>query len=106
MDANIQRGMADRGADRVPDGICAVFSTTEGGYRYVCVSRGLPLRALGKDMNARLSGRGGGSDAMIQGTLGATKEQIDKHLKKIILKGRITFWEATQWNTENSAAPA
>lgn len=77
MDANIQRGMADGGADRVPDGICAVFAATEGGYRYVCVSRSLPLRALGKDMNARLCGRGGGSDVMIQGTLGATKEQIE-----------------------------
>ena len=77
MDANIQRGMADGGADRVPDGICAVFSTTEGGYRYVCVSRSKPLRAFGKNMNAQLSGRGGGSDAMIQGSLGATKEQIE-----------------------------
>ena len=77
MDANIQRGMADGGADRVPDGICAVFSATEGGYRYVCVSRSKPLRAFGKDMNARLSGRGGGSEVRIQGTLGATKEQIE-----------------------------
>jgi alanyl-tRNA synthetase len=77
MDANIQRGMADRGADRVTDGVCGVFCATGTGYRYVCVSRSKPLRALGKEMNARLSGRGGGSDAMIQGTLGATKEQIE-----------------------------
>ena len=77
MDANIQRGMADRGADRVTDGMCGVFCATDTGYRYVCVSRSKPLRALGKEMNARLSGRGGGSDAMIQGTLGATKEQIE-----------------------------
>ena len=77
MDANIQRGMADRGADRVPQGICAVFCAIEGGYRYVCVSRHLPLRAFGKELNAKLSGRGGGSDAMIQGTIGATKEQIE-----------------------------
>lgn len=77
MDANIQRGMANRGADRVTDGICGVFCATDGGYRYVCVSRSKPLRALGKELNAQLSGRGGGSDAMIQGTLGATKEQIE-----------------------------
>ena len=77
MDANIQRGMADRGADRVADGICGVFVATEGGYRYVCVSRSQPLRAIGKELNAALSGRGGGSDAMIQGTLGATREQIE-----------------------------
>ncbi len=77
MDANIQRGMADSGADRLPNGICAVFAATDGGYRYVCVSRSLPLRAFGKDMNTQLTGRGGGSDAMIQGTLGATQEQIE-----------------------------
>ena len=77
MDVNIQRGMADRGADRVTEGICGVFVSTEGGYRYVCVSRGKPLRAIGKELNAQLSGRGGGSDAMIQGTIGATREKIE-----------------------------
>jgi len=54
-----------------------VFCATENGYRYVCVSRSKPLRTLGKQMNTDLNGRGGGSDAMIQGTLGATKEQIE-----------------------------
>ncbi len=77
MDANVQRSMADRGADRVTDGLCGVFCATENGYRYVCVSRSKPLRALGKEVNASLCGRGGGSDAMIQGTLGATREQIE-----------------------------
>ena len=54
-----------------------MFVSTEGGYRYVCVSRGKPLRAIGKELNAQLSGRGGGSDAMIQGTIGATREKIE-----------------------------
>jgi alanyl-tRNA synthetase len=40
------------------------------------------LRALGKELNAALSGRGGGSDAMIQGTLGATREQIEEFFKQ------------------------
>lgn len=75
MDANIQRGMADGGADRCT-GVCGVFCETESGYRYVCVSRGRPLRELGKALNAALGGRGGGTDAIIQGTLGTTREQI------------------------------
>ena len=83
MDANIQRTMADRGADRVPNGICGVFVATEGGYRYVCVSRSQALRAIGKELNAALSGRGGGSDAMIQGTLCATREQIEAFFEAI-----------------------
>ena len=76
MDNNVQRGMADRGADACC-GICGVFSETEGGYRYVCVSRSVALRALGKQMGEQLSGRGGGTDAIIQGTLGATRAQIE-----------------------------
>ena len=76
MDANVQRGMADRGADAC-QGISGVFCQTESGYRYVCVSRTKPLRALGKQMNEQLGGRGGGTDAIIQGTLCATREHIE-----------------------------
>lgn len=76
MDANVQRGMADRGAD-VCEGISGVFCQTENGYRYVCVSRHLPLRALGKQLNESCNGRGGGTDAIIQGTLCATREHIE-----------------------------
>lgn len=82
MDANIQRGMADRGADACT-GICGVFCETESGYRYVCVSRYVPLRALGKQMGEALGGRGGGTDAIIQGTLGATREQIEAFFAKM-----------------------
>ncbi|MBR0442894.1 MAG: hypothetical protein IIX15_01000 [Clostridia bacterium] len=81
MDANVQRGMADHGADAC-SGICGVFSETENGYRYVCVSRTKPLRALCKQLNETLNGRGGGTDAIIQGTLNATREQIDAFFSK------------------------
>ncbi len=76
MDAGVQRGMADGGADRCAR-ICGVFCETESGYRYVCVSRSVALRALGKQMGEALGGRGGGTDAIIQGTVGATREQIE-----------------------------
>lgn len=82
MDGNIQRGMADGGADHCT-GICGVFSATDSGYRYVCVSRGIALREIGKNMNAKLNGRGGGTDAIIQGTLGATREQIEAFFAQI-----------------------
>lgn len=76
MDANVQRGMADHGADAC-SGICGVFCKTDGGYRYVCVSRSVALRALGKQLSESCNGRGGGTDAIIQGTLCATREQIE-----------------------------
>lgn len=82
MDGNIQRGMADHGADACT-GICGVFCETGNGYRYVCVSRHLVLRELGKRLNASCNGRGGGTDAIIQGTLGATREQIEAFFDQI-----------------------
>ncbi len=78
LDGNLQRSFADGGADRVKTGICGVFCATDEPdvWRYVCVSRSCPLREFGKAMNAALNGRGGGSDAMIQGTLCAKREEI------------------------------
>lgn len=81
MDANIQRGMADRGSD-LCTGICGVFCETKGAYRYVCVSRSRTLREFGKQLNEALGGRGGGTDAIIQGTLCATREQIEAFFSK------------------------
>ena len=81
MDANIQRTMADHGADRCT-GVCGVFCQADNGYRYVCVSRDLTLRPLGKQMTEALCGRGGGTDAIIQGTLCATREQIEAFFSK------------------------
>ena len=82
MDANVQRAMADHGAD-VCDGICGVFCEIDNGYRYVCVSRSVALRELGKQLNEALGGRGGGTDAIIQGTLGAKREQIESFFASI-----------------------
>lgn len=82
MEATIQRGMADHAADACK-GISGVFCQTENGYRYVCVSRYIALRTLGKQMNERFGGRGGGTDAIIQGTLNATREQIEAFFAEI-----------------------
>ncbi len=34
------------------------------------------MKAVGKEINTTLSGRGGGSDTMIQGKVSAVKQQI------------------------------
>lgn len=60
-------------------GICAVFSGNDAeGYQYVIGSRAVPLRACAKSFHSALNGRGGGSDAMIQGSLQAPREAIEK----------------------------
>ncbi len=60
----------------VCQGWCAVFSEKEGGYSYCLASRSDDLRQLCKDMNAALGGRGGGKPQFQQGSVTATKDQI------------------------------
>jgi len=46
---------------------------------YVIVSDTLNLRDFAKEMNTALSGRGGGKEDMIQGTVSVSKEEIEKY---------------------------
>ena len=63
-------------------GICACFSGSDGsGYKYIIASENIPLRALSKEMNASLGAKGGGSDAMIQGSCSATREEIERFFR-------------------------
>jgi len=48
-----------------------------GGYSYCLISRGVDLRELGKALNAALCGRGGGKPNAQQGSVKATKFQIE-----------------------------
>jgi alanyl-tRNA synthetase len=41
--------------------ICAAFAGAEGQYRYIIASRSEDLRAMGKELNAAIGGRGGGN---------------------------------------------
>lgn len=79
-DGDTMRRIADAGAD-VCSGICAVFGKSGAGYSYVCVSRHEDLRALSKEINAAISGRGGGSSQMIRGSCTAMREEIEKYFR-------------------------
>ena len=58
-------------------GIAAVFSgSDETGFRYIIGSRTVDLRKASKSINAAISGRGGGSPEMIQGSCTACTETI------------------------------
>lgn len=74
--ADDARIFADMLADKV--GIAAVFSgNDESGYKYAVVSRETDLREIGKALNTTLSGRGGGKPNMIQGSVTASKADIE-----------------------------
>ena len=82
LDAVSQRMLADGGADR-SEGICGVFCPAESGYRYVLVSRKLPLRELARAFHTVCHGRGGGTDRMLQGTVSSDRGQIEAFFDEV-----------------------
>lgn len=63
--------------------VCAGFAGTDGDYKYIIGSRTVPLRARTKEINTAIDGRGGGSDAMIQGTSRARREEIERYFNAL-----------------------
>lgn len=63
--------------------VCAGFAGTDGDYKYIIGSRSVPLMARAKEINAAIDGRGGGSDAMIQGTSRARREDIERYFNAL-----------------------
>lgn len=63
--------------------VCAGFAGTDGDYKYIIGSRTVPLRARAKEINAAIDGRGGGSDAMMQGTSRARREDIERYFNAL-----------------------
>lgn len=61
--------------------ITVALSGTDGDYKYVISSNTTDLRAMAKDINSALSGRGGGRPEMIQGSFGATIGEIQDYFK-------------------------
>ena len=58
-------------------GRCAVFSGEGASYKYAIGRKGGDLRAFAKELNAALNGRGGGKPEFIQGSVNASREQIE-----------------------------
>ena len=57
--------------------ICGVFAAAgDGRWRYVIGSRQADVRPLGKALNSRFEGRGGGKPGMVQGTLTGSEADI------------------------------
>ena len=70
------------GAVKKTGKLCAVFAGgDETGYKYIIASESIPLRALSKEITAALGGKGGGSDVMIQGSVTATRTEIEQFFK-------------------------
>ena len=69
-------------ANKKIGGITVALSGSEGDYKYVISSHSVDLRAMSRDMNSALCGRGGGRPEMIQGSFGVTLEEIKEYFAK------------------------
>lgn len=65
-------------------GIAAVFCGCDGeGYSYIIGSDTIDLKLVAPELNKALNGKGGGNGQMIQGSVSAKKEDIEKYVKGI-----------------------
>ncbi len=75
--ADDARIFADMLAEKVT--VAAAFSgDDENGYKYAVVSRTQDVREIGKAINAACSGRGGGKPDMVQGSVSASRSEVEK----------------------------
>ena len=80
-DTDTLRILADKGRTKCT-GIFIALTNQGNSYRYMITSSGLELSKLVKEYNVALNGRGGGKDEMVQGTFGASLEDIKKYFSK------------------------
>ena len=65
-------------------GICAAFfGNDQEGYRYIMGASHTDLKALSKQINAALGGKGGGSAQMIQGSCTAAESEIRAYMESL-----------------------
>ena len=96
LETDAIRALANGGRD-LCDGVFVALTAGEKdlgpdgqpqSYRYIATSKGLPLSRLAKEFNASLNGRGGGRDEMVQGSFGASLEDI------------VAFFRDHRWKAE------
>lgn len=59
-----------------PGAVCAAFSRAGEGFAYALGACEGDVRAVGKAMNAALSGRGGGKPGLVQGSVACSEEAV------------------------------
>ena len=82
LDMNVVRAAVNK-LTETREGVVALFvGDDESGYNYIVGSKTVDCREIAADMKEELAARGGGSNRMIQGSLGATRENLKQFLKK------------------------
>ncbi len=74
------RDFVNKAVDNV-GGILVALIGKDGDYKYIMASKSIDLKLMSKDINAKLSGKGGGQPQMIQGSLFTTIEKIKEYFE-------------------------
>ena len=69
---------ADRLKEKATDFVAAFGYVDESNYQYVLCSNSIDVRPMCKELNSTLNGRGGGKPQMVQGSIQANKEEIER----------------------------
>ena len=81
LDPGARRDFVNKGME-MTQGLAGVFvGTDDSGYQYVLGSRRPDIQEIGKKLNARFQGKGGGRPPMIQGSLKGKEQEIREFLK-------------------------
>lgn len=83
MDSNVMRNAINKLVEQ-HDGICAMFSGDDAeGYNYIIGSKSTDCKMVANELRQKHGARGGGSNVMIQGSVQAAKEAIEKTLSEL-----------------------
>ncbi len=79
VDMDTLRSIVNCATDKCDNIICAFSGSDSEGYSYIIYSKNVDISAKAKEINSALSGRGGGRNPMIQGSVNATREKIENY---------------------------
>jgi len=78
VDMNALRELVNVAVTRCSGMAAAFTGSDDAGWKYIIGSKHVDLRAGAKAINAAIGGRGGGSREMIQGSAGASRQEIER----------------------------
>ena len=86
VDAQVMRAAVNRLVEEHA-GICGIFAGNDTeGYRFIIGSKEADARVAMQALKDTCNARGGGSQAMVQGSLTGTEEEVKKALRIIMVK--------------------
>ncbi len=82
-DGNAVREYANILSEKAED-FAVVFGGEENSYKYVIITKSdFDINAVAKELNAEFSGRGGGRNGIVQGSVKAGREELESWKEKI-----------------------